>query len=101
MNADRLARLTTRNGNHGRDKQPRDAGVPEGLEPWQPGAPTATEPGPGDGAEGNGGTAAPPGAEELELLRQENGELRCANVQLRELLEQAEAERESWARRER
>jgi hypothetical protein len=104
MSADRLARLAARNGNHPRDKQAKTSGLPEGLEPWEPGAPPATEPGNGAGTADSppaDGPAADGAAGEAELLRQENAELRCGNVQLRELLEQAQAEQESWTRRER
>lgn len=104
MNADRLVRLTGRNGTPGRDTQSKNGGLPEGLEPWQPGAAAEAEPNGGAAATG-GSPAAGPAADgapdELELLRQENGELRCTNVQLRELVEQSQAEQESWARRER
>src|SRR5579885_3484275 len=97
MNADRLARLTARNGTHGRDKHPHDA-LPEGLEPWQPGVPEATQ---AAAPNGSALAAEPATAGELEQLRQENGELRQSAAQLRELLEQAQAQEESWGRRER
>ena len=95
MNADRLARLTGRNGSTDRENGPQDGDAPDDMEQTLPGDPSLFLP----QAEPSAPADLPP-EKALEELRLENAELRETVGELQRILEDTRLREETWTRQE-